>query len=465
MQALAPEYAQRIEEIKTAIQESEELSAYLESEESDDYNALKETYEPEVAALHEEAATYYPLQLEALERALLEPGLEGLFMPKLLGYAVLRPRINEEAGMYYRSQEHLREVLLAISKSNAFSELERRVGQGVTVALALSTNVWVTTVIAEIPNRHPRNFFEQHYDRSLHTAEQRMQRYRRYKAQFKHDNYAAAAFPADRAELATGYPALEAFLRTRFTRDLDNGSLVDPILDFLAADAFAETEEYERFLALVALFVEVPEEEENGLRTRVRAYSQRAGFPERYFALLAELHHDGDVDVTPEVDRRMALRVGVGGEGLMPRYYALVTTIHDHGVNALETQDAIRLFLREESGLSHVAECVRQTILRYFRRLLSGLDEETYAEFFEITKLFSVYFEIFGNESFKQNVRAQSMRYVKSLLKRYTDKRGRDYQDIKKFVKRVFVDLGFLTEKESTNLFKTKRVRKPAPSA
>ena len=465
MQALAPEYAQRIEEIKAAIQESEELAAYLESEESDDYNTLKETYEPEITALHEEAATYYPLQLEAMELALLDPGLEGLFMPKLLGYAVLRPRVNEAAGMYYRSQEHLREVLLAIASSNAFAELEKRVGQGVTVALALSTNVWVTTVIADIPNRHPRNFFEQHYDRSLHTPEQRMQRYRRYKAQFKHDNYFAAAFPGDLSELATGYAALEQFLRTRLSRDLDNASLVDPILDFLANEEFAATEEYERFLALAALFVDVPEEEENGLRTRVRDYSQRAGFPERYFAFLAELHHDGDLEVTPEVDRRMALRVGVVGEGLMQRYYALVTTVHDHGINSLETQDALRLFLREESGLSHVAECVRQTVLRYFRQLLTNLDEETYAEFFEVTKLFSVYFEIFGNESFKQSVRSQSMRYVKSLLKRYTDKRGRDYQDIKKFVKRVFVDLGFLTEKESTNLFKTKRVRKPAPSA
>ena len=465
MQALAPEYAQRIEEIKTAIQESEELTTYLESEESDDYNVLKETYEPEIIALHEEAATYYPLQLEAMELALLDPGLEGLFMPKLLGYAVLRPRVNEESGMYYRSQEHLREVLLSIARSNAFSELEKRVGQGVTVALALSTNVWVTTVIAEIPNRHPRNFFEQHYDRSLHTPEQRMQRYRRYKAQFRHDNYAAAAFPADLSELSTGYPALESFLRLRFSRELDNLSLVDPVLTFLENEDFAATKEYERFLALTGLFVEVPEEEENALRTRIRDYSQRPGFADRYFAFLAELHHDDEIDVTPEVDRRMALRVGVTGEGPLPTYYALVTKIHDHGINALETQDAIRLFLREESGLSNVAECVRQTILRYFRQLLSGLDEDTYAEFFEITKLFSVYFDVFGNESFKQSVRSQSMRYVKSLLKRYTDKRGRDYQDIKKFVKRVFVDLGFLTEKESTNLFKTKRVRKPAPSA
>ncbi len=461
MQALAPEYQQRIDEIKAAIQESELLDAYLESEESEQYNALKEAFEPEIAALHEEAAAFYPLQLEGLELGLLDPGLEGLFMPKLLGYAVLRPRVSEESGKYYRPQAHLKKVLLAIAASNAFAELERRIGQGVTVALALSTNVWVSTVFNEIPNKAPRSFFQQHQDPSLHTAAQRLQLYSRYKRQFAHDNYFAAAFPATSEELATGYPALEEFLRVRFSRELDNESLVDPILEFISNEEFAKTSEFERFIALACLFVDIPDEQENALRTQIRELSVKPGFAQRYFDFLAELHHDDEIDITPEVDRRMSLRVGVSGGALMQEYYALVTTIHDHGINALEAQDAIRLFVREQEGLSNVNECVRQTVLRYLRQLIDNLDEDTYSEFFELTKLFATHFEIFGNESFKQEVRRLSLRYVKSLLKRYTDKRGRDYQDIKKFVKTSFVDLGFMGDKEVANLFKTKRVRRP----
>lgn len=462
MQALAPEYAQRIEEIKAAIQESEELAAYLESEEAEEYNAFKETYEPEIAALHEEAAAYYPLQLEALELALLDPGLEGLFMPKLLGYAVLRPRVAEQTGQYHRPQDHLKQVLLAIAGSNAFTELERRIGQGVTVALALSTNVWVSTVLGEIPNKHPRNFFQSHQDQTLHTAAQRMQLYNRYKRQFATDNYAAAAFPETKADLARDYPALEEFLRTRFSRELDNESLVGPVLDFLANEEFGDTKEYVRFISLACLFVDTPEDYENQLRTQIRQLSKDPAFVRAYFELLAELHHDGEVEITPEVDRRMALRVGVSGDGLMQQYYGLVTTIHDTGIGSLEAQDAIRLFVREQDGLSMVTECVRQTVLRYLRQLLDNLDVENYGEFFELSKVFAVHFDIFGNESFKQEVRGHSQRYVKSLLRRYTDKRGRDYQDIKKFVKRAFVDLGFMSEKEVANLFKTKRVRRPA---
>ena len=353
MQALAPEYAQRIEEIKAAIQESEELAAYLESEEAEEYNAFKETYEPEIAALHEEAAAYYPLQLEALELALLDPGLEGLFMPKLLGYAVLRPRVAEQTGQYHRPQDHLKQVLLAIAGSNAFTELERRIGQGVTVALALSTNVWVSTVLGEIPNKHPRNFFQSHQDQTLHTAAQRMQLYNRYKRQFATDNYAAAAFPETKADLARDYPALEEFLRTRFSRELDNESLVGPVLDFLANEEFGDTKEYVRFISLACLFVDTPEDYENQLRTQIRQLSKDPAFVRAYFELLAELHHDGEVEITPEVDRRMALRVGVSGDGLMQQYYGLVTTIHDTGIGSLEAQDAIRLFVREQDGGLH----------------------------------------------------------------------------------------------------------------
>ena len=461
MQALHESYQQRLEDIKSAIQESEELATFLESEEPEDYAALKEAHESELAELYKEVAELSPLQLEALETAMLDDALEGLFLPRILGYAVLRPRVSER-GQYFRPQEHLRDVLLAISRSASFGELERRIGQGVTVGFALSTNVWVTQLIADISNKTIRNFFQAHHDTTLRTPEQRLTVYNRYKRQFRNDNYATAAFPTTKGEVATSFRDLEAFLRYRFGNGLDNTSLIEPIGEMLGNAELAESEEFERFIALVALFVEMPDSQENALRTQIRELSKEDGFADRYFAFLAELHADDEVDVTPEVDRRMALRVGTQGDHLMPQYYALVTKLHDNGIDHLETQDAIRLFTREQEGLSDVNACVRETVLRYFRKLIGNLDVESYTAFFEATKLFAVYIDVFGNESFKQELRTLSVKYVKSLMKRYTDKRGRDYQDIKKFVKTTFEDLGFMTEKEVTNFFKTKRKRTPA---
>lgn len=86
-----------------------------------------------------------------------------------------------------------------------------------------------------------------------------------------------------------------------------------------------------------------------------------------------------------------------------------------------------------------------------------------YHDYFEINKTFVAYMSIFSNQEFNQSVKEISFNYVKKLRKVYTDKRGKDYQDIKKFVKSTFLDLGFLKEKQIVEFFKTKR--KVAPSS
>ena len=77
-----------------------------------------------------------------------------------------------------------------------------------------------------------------------------------------------------------------------------------------------------------------------------------------------------------------------------------------------------------------------------------------------MTKTFILYINIFSNQKFNQDVKDLSLRYIKRLIKAYTDKRGRDYQDIKKFVKSTFLDLNFMKPKELVELFKTKRKKK-----
>ena len=75
-------------------------------------------------------------------------------------------------------------------------------------------------------------------------------------------------------------------------------------------------------------------------------------------------------------------------------------------------------------------------------------------------KTFSIYMDIFSNEKFNQSIKNTSMVFVNRLMKYYSDKRGRDYQDIKKFVVSSFVDLKFYKEKELVEIFKSKRKKK-----
>jgi hypothetical protein len=94
--------------------------------------------------------------------------------------------------------------------------------------------------------------------------------------------------------------------------------------------------------------------------------------------------------------------------------------------------------------------------------LMGGLTEREYTDYFEITKIFGVYMKIFGNQQFNQDVEKLSMKYVGKLLQVFTDKRAKDYQDVKKFVSTQFVDFGFLQEKEVVEMFKTRRKRRKA---
>ena len=102
-------------------------------------------------------------------------------------------------------------------------------------------------------------------------------------------------------------------------------------------------------------------------------------------------------------------------------------------------------------------ECLRDGIFGYCQSFLNNLDTESYHEYFEINKVFVSYINTFYNQKFNQNIKDLSMNYINRLLDVYTDKRGRDYQDIKKFVTSTFLDLGFKSEKELVELFKTKK--------
>ncbi|MCY7327132.1 MAG: hypothetical protein LH618_01130, partial [Saprospiraceae bacterium] len=95
-----------------------------------------------------------------------------------------------------------------------------------------------------------------------------------------------------------------------------------------------------------------------------------------------------------------------------------------------------------------------------FGRVINGLSEREYGDYFELTKIFAIYMRIFSNQEFNQAIEKRSMVYINKLLKHYTDKRSKDYQDVKKFVSTQFVDFGFLKDKEVVEMFKTRRKKR-----
>lgn len=458
-------YIDRLEQIAGSIQESEHLQSYLENEEEEDYTKLKETYEPYIVQVHEQVAGDAPLQLFQLESLLLDPLFEGLFLPKILGYSVLRGEIDE-SYKYVRPQDFFKEVLLTICQSSNFEILKKRIGQSIQVGFALSSDIWITNLINSVDNKKVRYFLQSQKIEKYRRDQDRKLLYLRYKKQFTNDNYMTTRFPTNLSELAVFFNTLKQFLIFRINHShlFDNHSLIEPIREFIHRSEFYGTSEHLQILALYILFFDMQAEEQKELGNLLEKLRQDdPQFDEKFLEFLLELHESTDsLSLSAVTDKRISNLINLDDSKPLNEHFKLMSLIHTKGYIHPEVHLAAKDYCDKHEGLSVNNACLRSTIFSYFRQFISNLEENAYTDFFEITKHFPVYMDIFANQKFNQGLEEASMNYVDRLLKTYTDKRGKDYQDIKKFVSTIFQDYGFLTDKEVVELFKTRRKKTEA---
>lgn len=459
MQALDSKYVKRLEEIKKAIQASDALTTYLDTEEIDDYKALQDAFEPSIAELHNEVMEKDPLQARAMEEMILDPAFEGLFIPRILGYSVLRGELNDEVK-YVRPQNHFRKILKAICQSANFDLIKQRIGQSVQMGFALSSDIWVTGFISDVDNKKIRNYLQNLISTRFRDPVIRKGAYNRYQKQFLNMNFLTMSVPTNKAELTNGINNLVRFLTERGNHGLSHASYEAQILDLLNQDDVIHTPEFVRLSMTLLKLNNVSEEVHNSIASTFNALrKEKARFTAIYFDLLQGMLKEQSA-VNVDHDRKMAQILDASIKDDMLEFYQLMEVMHSKGYIHDDTVEAVRNFYNANEGLSVINECLRLTVSGYFAKLMDNLEEEDYADYFELSKIFDIYVNLFSNEAFKQRVKSSNLAYIKRLLKRYVDKRSKDYQDIKKFVSIAFVDMGFLTEKEVVELFKTKRKKK-----
>jgi hypothetical protein len=456
MNPLDQQFQEELQDLITQIQESEELAAFVESEEEAEYLALRETFEPALAELYRKVAVAYPLQILALEELMLDERLEGLYLPKLLGFSVLRGPVNDATQFYY-PQEQFRKVLLAICRSANFEELRKRIGQTVQIGFALSSHIWISNLMDEVENRQVRQYLQSQIQEKYYDKEQRQDGYRRYSGQFKDEIFTTVEFPKTLPELRRLFPAVRNFMGRRIQLNLDNSMLLGPVYDLISRDELLGSHEHRYLLVMFINFFDpdkVYKDQVGKIFNKLR--KDEPGFNDHYFEILAELHHS-KYDITSACDTRVANLIDKKIKDDILNYYPLVEIIHTKGYVHPDVIEEVRNFYSQHQGVSLVNECMRLTIFSYLRKFLNNITVSDYPELFEISKVYAAYFQVFDNEYFKQDVKALNMTYLRKLAKTFTDKRGKDYQDIKRFVQSTFVDLGFLTEKEVVEFFKTRR--------
>lgn len=462
MEALDKSYLSELEAIKAKIQASAHLEKYLDEEEEEDYKALAAELEPEIQELYLRVANDNPLQLESFEKELLDDGYEGLYLPKVVGYSVLRGTVDDNVK-YRHPQDHFREILYDISNSPNFEMIKQRIGQSVQVGFALSSDIWITNLVEKISNKRVRSFLESQKSDHLRIAANRAVAFKKYQKQFESLNFLSTEFPQTPGELKSNYHSMRAFLLYRRDEQYNNESLHKHLLAFISNEAIRNTDDYLETMMIIGMFYDLNSAEKKEYARALASLNDNpSALKTAFFDKLSAFRKEG-IRVTAESDQRMAKLVHaakVGGN--LEDYYTLMELIHTNGYVDEDSIEAVRKYHDQHDGLSEENENLRSTIFSNFSEYLDSLDTDSYAEYFQITKTFILYINIFSNQKFNQDVKDLSLRYIKRLIKAYTDKRGRDYQDIKKFVKSTFKDLNFMTDKQMVELFKTKRKKKEA---
>jgi len=434
MEALGAAYQQHLEQLMQAIQNSELLEQYLDNETEDFYKQMIEAFEPHILELYQVVAEKDPLQLVSLEAALLDQGFEGLFLPRILGYSVLRGEIDENYK-YRRPQDHFKAILHAICESANFDLIKLRIGQTVQIGFSLSSDIWLTNFLDQISNKRVKTFLLAQKQEKYRDLQYRVAGYQGYSKQFQNQNFMTAEFPANPTDLNILGSSLIRFLEYRAHWKFNNGSVV-PHIEKLIMNESLHNE------TITQIFDKLRKSEED--------------FSSEYFRHLLHLYRSG-VEITPDADKRMSKIINRKISDGISDYYNLMDVVHTKGYVHEETISAVKDYYEQHKGLSLENECLRDGIFGYCASFLNNLDTDSYQEYFEINKVYVSYIHTFYNQKFNQNIKDLSMKYIQKLLDVYTDKRGRDYQDIKKFVTATFLDLSFKSEKELNEIFKTKK--------
>lgn len=456
MEALDKIYKEKLDEIKTLIQESELLETYLDSEEEDDFKAMQEAFEPVIEDLHNEIATSNPMQLIDFEKHLLVDELEGLFLPRILGYSVLRGDVDDKCK-YKFAQDHFRDIIVYISNSPNFDFIRTRIGQTVEVGFALSTGIWVSDLMDSIVNKEVKKFLKSHIITDYMDLDKRLAAYNAYKRQFGKFNFLVSEFPDNLIDLTKHGSTLRKFLLYRTTQQFDNSTLLPYIHKFLKKKEFLTEPEFIQICMVLGMYFELDDPSQKEL---VRIFNalrkEHEGFENEFFTYYLAFVDDKSQHATDAV-YNLSRFVAKGQDDELSRFFILMAEVYEKGYVHEDSVNAIRVYYSQRMGLSNQNRCLRHALINRFAFVINGLDAEAYPEYFELFKSFSLYMDIFANEKFNQNIKYLSLTYVKKLLKYFTDKRGKDYQDIKKFVTSTFLEFRFFDEKELADLFKSRR--------
>ena len=463
MESLDKVYVSRLDEIKSAVQGSDQLAAYLDTEEGDEYLELRRAFAAQLHELHQEVADAKPMQLVDLENQMMDEQLEGLYLPKILGYSILRGAVNDQAK-FIRPQEHFKAVLESIANSSNFDVIHKRIGQSVQIGFALSSDIWITNFINSLASKRVRDFLVSQKLLKYRDLPSRKFGYDKYKRQFDDLNFHTAEFPSTSAELPILYPELKNFLVKRILigKPVDN---LDPYVEELAKQHEMWSQwEFVYLIGLVSNYFQFGPKTTTEINNAINTSRKKDDkFAATYFEFLKEILLS-EIPIDSDCNDRISNRLDKSIKDDFTKYYDLMDVLHVQGWVHEDSVVAVRDFYDQHEGLSTINECVRLAIYKFFSKIVRNLELADYGQVIELFKVMTAYIHIFNNQHFNQATKKRTLWFVKKFNKEYTDKRSKEYQEVKKFIAATFTELDLMTKKDVTEFFKTKRKKKVIPA-
>ena len=284
--------------------------------------------------------------------------------------------------------------------------------------------------------------------------------YQKYKKQFDELNFHTAEFPENAGDLPVFYPELKNFLVQRILlgKTIDN---IDPYVGKLASEASMWGHwEFVYLIGLVSNYFTFGSATTTEINNAINsARAKNSNFTSTYFEFLKELLLS-DIPVDSDCNDRISNRLDKSIKDDFTKYYSLMDILHVNGWIHEDSVVAVRDFYDQHEGLSTINECVRLTIYKFFSKIVRNLELADYGTVIELFKVMTAYINTFNNQHFNQSTKKRTLWFVKKFNKQYTDKRSKEYQEVKKFIASTFTELGLMVPKEVTEFFKTKRKKK-----
>ncbi|MEL6390874.1 MAG: hypothetical protein AAFQ02_12015, partial [Bacteroidota bacterium] len=359
MTPLGENYKHALDQIKVAIQASEHLANYLEEEEDEHYESLKTEFESQIEELHRSVAFYDPLQQEAFESELLDPDFEGLFLPRVLGYSVLRGALNDQYR-YIRPQEHFKNILLAISNSSNFDILKNRIGQTIEVGFALSSDIWITNLINEVGNKQVRTFLEDLKDSKYNDIRSRRTAHVKYMKQFRSFNYLTAELPQSSAQVKIDHRSIISFLLYRGNMEgTTSESVYDYIHGFIHHETLGQSPEHLEILLIIGFFFDLKPEDQKILAARLNTY--QSDEEQEMFGVIQKMQLQGYGLKDANYDRFDEVSQQTEHEALKT-FTDTCNAINEIGYINPEAVEVAKSFYDDNKGTSLDNECLRNFI-------------------------------------------------------------------------------------------------------